>query len=60
MLMSALFEIVLVARGRYRRAAWTYGVSDVTRAAFLLVPALLLAAAVGVLVSGDLRGRPQV
>jgi predicted MFS family arabinose efflux permease len=29
-------------------------------AAFLLVPALLLAAAAGVLVSGDLRGRPQV
>jgi O-antigen/teichoic acid export membrane protein len=47
MLMSALFEIVLVARGRYRAAAWTYGVSDVTRAAFLLVPARLF---------GGLRG----
>jgi predicted MFS family arabinose efflux permease len=31
-----------------------------THAAFLLVPALLLGAAVGVLVSGDVRARPQV
>jgi fucose permease len=31
-----------------------------THAAFLLVPALLLAAAAGVLVSGDIRRRPQV
>ena len=31
-----------------------------THAAFLLVPALLLAAAAGVLVSGDMRRRPQV
>ena len=42
MLTSALFEIVLVARGRYRSAAWTYALSDVARAGFLLVPALLL------------------
>ena len=47
MLTSALFEIVLVARGRYRTAAFTYAVSDVARAGFLLVPALLL---------GGLRG----
>jgi len=47
MLASALFEIVLVARGRYRTAAWTYAVSDVARAGFLLVPAMLL---------GGLRG----
>jgi predicted MFS family arabinose efflux permease len=31
-----------------------------THAAFLLVPALLLGATVGVLVSGDVRGRPQM
>ena len=47
MLTSALFEIVLVARGRYRTAAFTYAVSDVARAGFLLVPAMLL---------GGLRG----
>jgi O-antigen/teichoic acid export membrane protein len=47
MLASALFEIVLVARGRYRSAAWTYALSDVARAGFLVVPALLL---------GGLRG----
>jgi O-antigen/teichoic acid export membrane protein len=47
MLASALFEIVLVARDRYRAAAWTYAVSDVARAGFVLVPALLI---------GGLRG----
>jgi O-antigen/teichoic acid export membrane protein len=47
MLTSALFEIVLVARGRYRAAAWAYASSDVARAVFLLLPALLL---------GGLRG----
>jgi O-antigen/teichoic acid export membrane protein len=36
MLTSALFEIVLVARVRYRAAAWIYGMSDLTRAGFLL------------------------
>jgi O-antigen/teichoic acid export membrane protein len=47
MLASALLEIVLVARGLYRTAAWIYGVSDVSRGVFLLVPVLLL---------GGLRG----
>jgi O-antigen/teichoic acid export membrane protein len=47
MLASALFEIVLVARGRYRAAAWTYALSDIARAAFVLVPALVI---------GGLRG----
>jgi O-antigen/teichoic acid export membrane protein len=47
MLASALFEIVLVARGRYRAAASAYAVSDLARAAFVLVPALML---------GGLRG----
>jgi O-antigen/teichoic acid export membrane protein len=54
MLMSALFEIVLVARGRYRSAAWTYGVSDVTRAACLLVPALLFGGLRGLLLGAVL------
>jgi hypothetical protein len=43
MLASALFEIVLVARGRYRTAAWTYAASDVLRAGFLVLPALIVA-----------------
>ena len=47
MLTSAVFEIVLVACGRYRTAALTYAMSDVARAGFLLVPAVLL---------GGLRG----
>jgi O-antigen/teichoic acid export membrane protein len=38
---------VRVARHRYRAAAWTYAVSDVARAGFVLVPALLI---------GGLRG----
>lgn len=49
MLASALFEIVLVARGRYRTAAWTYAGSDVLRAGFLVLPALLVAGLRGVL-----------
>lgn len=54
MLVSALFEIVLVARGRYRTAAWTYGLSDVARAAFLLVPALLFGGLRGLLLGAVL------
>ena len=40
MLTSALFEIVLVSRIRYRTAAWIYATSDVTRAGFLVAAAL--------------------
>jgi O-antigen/teichoic acid export membrane protein len=50
MLASALFEIVLVARDRYRAAAWTYAVSDVARAGFVLVPALLIGGLRGLLI----------
>jgi O-antigen/teichoic acid export membrane protein len=50
MLTSALFEIVLVARDRYRAAAWTYAVSDVARAGFILVPALLIGGLRGLLI----------
>jgi O-antigen/teichoic acid export membrane protein len=40
MLTSAAFEIVLVARTHYKAAAWTYAVSDVARAALVLLPAM--------------------
>jgi O-antigen/teichoic acid export membrane protein len=36
MLASAAFEIVLVARGHFARAAWTYALSDVGRAIAML------------------------
>jgi len=49
MLTSALFEIVLVARVRYRTAAWVYGTSDVARAAFLVLAALAFGGVRGLL-----------
>ncbi|MBI3894998.1 MAG: polysaccharide biosynthesis protein [Acidobacteria bacterium] len=42
MTMSATLEIVMISRKQYRRAALSYAVSDVLRAAFLIVPAVLL------------------
>jgi O-antigen/teichoic acid export membrane protein len=41
MLVAAPVEIVLVSRGQYRTAAFTYAASDVLRAVFILVPALV-------------------
>jgi len=41
MLCSASFEILLVARKQYKSAAGVYAASDVARAAFLAVPALV-------------------
>jgi O-antigen/teichoic acid export membrane protein len=38
---SAMLEIVMVARKQYLRAALTYGLSDLVRAACLILPALL-------------------
>jgi O-antigen/teichoic acid export membrane protein len=49
MLASAAFEIVLVARSRYKAAAWTYAVFDLARAACVVVPAMLLTSLRGVL-----------
>ena len=49
MLTSAAFEIVLVARTHYKTAAWTYALSDVVRAAFVLLPAMALWGLPGVL-----------
>jgi peptidoglycan biosynthesis protein MviN/MurJ (putative lipid II flippase) len=54
MLMSAVFEIVLVSRKRYVAAAWTYGVSDVVRTVALVAPAVMLGTVDGVLLGAVL------
>lgn len=41
MLVSAVFEIVLISRKQHGSAAWAFAASDIGRAAFLTVPALL-------------------
>jgi O-antigen/teichoic acid export membrane protein len=41
MLISAPFEIVMVARKQYVNAAWTYGASDVARTTLLVIPAFV-------------------
>jgi O-antigen/teichoic acid export membrane protein len=41
MLVTAVFEIVLISRKRSSHAAWVYAISDVARAACFVVPALL-------------------
>ena len=41
MLMGTVLEITMISRKRYSLAAGTYAASDLLRAAFLLVPALL-------------------
>jgi O-antigen/teichoic acid export membrane protein len=41
MLTSAVFEIVLISRQRTSAAAWVYALSDIGRAAFMVVPALV-------------------
>jgi O-antigen/teichoic acid export membrane protein len=50
-MISAGFEIVMVSRQEYRSAAMLYAASDAVRAAFVLVPALVLRS-VGALVGG--------
>jgi O-antigen/teichoic acid export membrane protein len=40
-LIAAPLEIVLISRGRIRGATWAYALSDVARAAFIVVPALV-------------------
>lgn len=41
MLVTTVFEILMVSRKRHLNAALTYALSDVTRTAFFVVPALL-------------------
>jgi O-antigen/teichoic acid export membrane protein len=40
MITTAAFEIVLVARRRYAAAAWTYALSDLGRALFIVLPVM--------------------
>lgn len=40
MMVAAVLEIVLMARQRYGWAAWSFGMSDLLRAAFFILPAM--------------------
>lgn len=42
MMIATGLEIVLTARKRYGWAAWSYGVSDLLRAAFFILPAVVM------------------
>jgi O-antigen/teichoic acid export membrane protein len=52
MLVSAAFEIVMVARKQHLTAAWTYGASDVARTTLLVIPAFVHGGLGGVLWGG--------
>jgi O-antigen/teichoic acid export membrane protein len=52
MLISAVFEIVMVARKQHLAAAWTYGTSDLARTALLVTPAFVHGGLRGVLLGG--------
>jgi O-antigen/teichoic acid export membrane protein len=52
MLVSAVFEIVMVARKQHLAAAWTYGASDVVRTTLLVIPAFVQGGLRGVLWGG--------
>ena len=52
MLVSAAFEIVMVARKQHLTAAWTYGASDVARTTLLVIPAFVHGGLRGVLWGG--------
>jgi O-antigen/teichoic acid export membrane protein len=51
MMASAVLEIVITARGQYGRAAWTFGLSDVTRAVCFFAGALIAQSIGGLLVA---------
>jgi O-antigen/teichoic acid export membrane protein len=52
MLVSAVFEIVMVSRKQHLAAAWTYGLSDVARTILLVIPAFIHGGLRGVLLGG--------
>ena len=60
MLMSAAFEIVMVARKQHLTAAWTYGASDVARTILLVIPAFVHGGLRGVLWGGVAFGAVRV
>src|SRR5207302_3300950 len=52
MLVSAVFEIVMVSRKQHLAAAWTYAASDVARTVLLVLPAFIHGGLRGVLLGG--------
>ena len=52
MLVSAVFEIVMISRKQHLAAAWTYAASDVARTISLVVPAFVHGGLRGVLLGG--------
>ena len=60
MLVSAAFEIVMVARKRHLTAAWTYGASDVVRTILLVIPAFVQGGLRAVLWGGIAFGAVRV
>ena len=50
MLVTTVFEILMVSRKQHMNAALTYAISDITRTAFFVVPALLFVSLYAVLV----------
>jgi O-antigen/teichoic acid export membrane protein len=60
MLVSAAFEIVMVARKQHLTAAWTYGTSDVARTTLLVIPAFVHGGLRGVLWGGVAFGALRV
>jgi O-antigen/teichoic acid export membrane protein len=52
MLISSVFEIVMVSRKQHLVAAWTYAASDVVRTILLVVPAFVHGGLRGVLIGG--------
>ncbi|MBI4526166.1 MAG: hypothetical protein HY695_20395 [Deltaproteobacteria bacterium] len=56
MITSAVLEIVMISRKRYFWASASYGISDLVRAAFLVVPALLFGELKWVILGGAAFG----
>jgi len=52
MLVTAVFEIAMISRNRYRQAALAYALSDVVRAVFLVVPVVVFRSLQGLLLGG--------
>ena len=60
MLVSAAFEIVMVARKQHLSAAWTYGASDIVRTILLVIPAFVHGGLRAVLWGGVVFGAVRV
>jgi O-antigen/teichoic acid export membrane protein len=60
MLVSAAFEIVMVARKQHLTAAWAYGASDIARTTLMVIPAFVHGSLRGVLWGGVAFGLLRV